>query len=120
MDELRRHRELIESQVNLLHIEANLLHIRQYEGDRLQMLRQLDTLEEAQGKEKYKTVMEWISGAETRLDHDSACQEWNEHPGSGRWILENPELERWKDAEPSMLASSILWLKGIPGAGMWI
>jgi hypothetical protein len=109
LDGLQRHRELIESQ-------ATLLHIRLYQSDRLTLLYRLDRLEEEERQKKYVAVMEWVSGAQTKLDHDSACDTRSECPESGRWILKNPDLENWKDA--STPVSSILWLNGIPGAGM--
>jgi hypothetical protein len=108
LDDLRRHRELIESQ-------ANLLHIQQYQRDRVKTLDQLDRLEETEGQKRYVAVMEWVLGGQTKLDHDSACDARSEYPGSGRWLLKNPELENWKEADTPV--SSILWLNGIPGAG---
>lgn len=123
MDGLRRHKELIESQANLLHLQqyqhdshVNLLHIQQYQRDSLNIRDQLSRLEEAEQQRKYTAVMEWVSGAKTKLDHDSCCDARSEYPGSGSWILQNPEFENWKEA--STPVSSILWLKGIPGAGM--
>jgi hypothetical protein len=80
------------------------------------MLDQLDRLEEAEREKKFISVMEWVLGAHTKLDHKSACDARGECPGSGRWILKNPELENWKEADTPI--SSIVWLKGIPGAGM--
>lgn len=79
------------------------------------MLDQLNTMETAEREEKYFAVMQWIAGAHTELDHDRACGVWREDLSSGRWILRNPALERWKGADTT--ASSILWLNGIPGAG---
>lgn len=109
LDGLRRHRELIESQ-------ANLLHIQQYQQDRSNMLDALNRIEAAELQKKYVAVMEWVSGAQTKLDHDSACEARSEFPESGSWILKKPELEDWKEAEIPM--KSVLWLNGIPGAGM--
>jgi hypothetical protein len=100
----------------LLGSQASLLHIHQYQHDRLNMLDTLERLEEAERQEKFKTVMEWVLGAETNLDHKSACDARHECPGSGSWLLKNPELENWKTADTPI--SAILWLKGIPGAGM--
>ena len=109
MDGLRQHSELLESQ-------ANLLHIQQYQADRLAMLDRLDSMEETQRQEKYVAVMGWVLSAETKLDHYSACEARSEYPESGRWILRNSELQNWKEADAPV--SSILWLNGIPGAGM--
>ncbi len=108
LDGLQHHRELIESQ-------ANLLHIQQYETDRLAVLAQLDNLEETERQKKYVAIMQWILSAETKLDHYSACEARTEYQETGRWILRNFELQNWKEADTPV--SSILWLKGIPGGG---
>jgi hypothetical protein len=124
LDGLRGHWELIESQANLLHFQQYqgdslkvLDHIQQYQHDRLIVLDQLWRWEEAERHKKYIAVMEWVAGAQTKIDHDSACDARSGYPRSGRWILKNPHLENWKAADPPLY--SILWLKGIPGAGMW-
>lgn len=109
VDGLHHHRELIESQ-------ANLLHIRQYQADRLAMVAQLDSLEETERQKKYVAIMAWILGVDTKLDHDSACEARTGYPRSGRWILRNFEFQNWKEADTPV--SSILWLNGIPGAGV--
>jgi hypothetical protein len=108
LDRLRRHREVIGSQ-------ANLLHFQQYQLDRTKMLEGLRRSENERRQKNYKEALEWISGADTNLDHESACAARSEYPGSGRWILKHSKLQNWKEAgEP---VSSILWLNGIPGAG---
>jgi hypothetical protein len=100
----------------LIESQATLLHIQQYQDDRVIMLDKLDRFEEAERQAKYVSVLEWLSGAQTKLDHGSACNARSEHPGSGSWILMKPELENWKEADTPI--SSVLWLNGIPGAGM--
>jgi hypothetical protein len=124
LDGLRNHRELIESQANLLHFQQYqrdslvvLDHIRQYQGDRKKMLDKLLAWEQEERHNKYIAVMEWVAGAQTKLDHDSACDARSGDPRSGRWILKKPEVENWREADTPIL--SILWLKGNPGAGMW-
>jgi hypothetical protein len=123
LDNLRRHRELIRSQGALLHFQQyyqdrqqTLLYIQQYQQDRVQILYQLEKSEKAESEKKYTAVMEWFSGATTKLDHESHCNTRRECPGSGNWILKHEKVLNWKEADTPM--SSILWLNGIPGAGM--
>ncbi|KAI9858937.1 MAG: hypothetical protein M1813_007239 [Trichoglossum hirsutum] len=125
LDSLRRHKELIQSQAHLLYFQqyqqdsqAALLHIQQYEQNRLQVLDKLGTLEETESEKKYIAVMEWISGANTKLDHESFRDIRHEYPGSGDWILKHEKIQNWKEADTPV--SSILWLNGIPGAGKTI
>ena len=109
LDRLRGHRSLIESQ-------ATLLHFQQYQADRIRLLDELDRSEEDRLHRQYKEVLEWVSGADFGKDHESACGVRSEHPASGRWILKNSKLQNWREADPPN--SSLLWLKGIPGAGL--
>jgi hypothetical protein len=124
LDGLRDHRELIESQAKLLHFQQYqrdslvvLDHVRQYQHDRLIMREKLESWENDERHKKYIAVMEWVAGAQTKLDHDSACDVRSGYPQSGRWILKKPDVENWRAADTPM--SSILWLKGNPGAGRW-
>jgi hypothetical protein len=109
LDRLREHRVLIESQ-------ATLLHFQQYQADRVRLLHSLDKSEEDKHDKKYKEVLEWISGAKFMVDHESACDVRSEYPDSGHWILKNNKLQNWRHADTPI--SSLLWLNGIPGAGM--
>ena len=79
------------------------------------MLDQLNSMETEERQNKYIAVMEWIAGAPTNMDHESACEARKEDPSSGRWILTKPVFKIWKEADTP--GSSILWLKGMPGAG---
>ena len=79
------------------------------------MLEDLRRSEDERRQKNYKEALEWISGADTNLDHESACTARREYPGSGRWILKHSKLQNWKEADAPV--SSILWLNGIPGAG---
>jgi hypothetical protein len=109
LDRLRDHRALIESQ-------ATLLHFQQYQADRIRLLDDLDRSEKGELHKKYREVLEWVSGGKTIVDHESACEARSEYPDSGRWILKNNKLQNWRHADTPI--SSLLWLNGIPGAGM--
>jgi hypothetical protein len=80
------------------------------------MLDELDRSEKDRLHNQYKEVLEWVSGAEVGNDHESACEVRSEYPDSGRWILKNNKLQNWRDDDPPN--SSLLWLNGIPGAGL--
>lgn len=110
LDRLRDHRALIESQ-------ATLLHLQQYQDDRVKLLDGLDRTEKAENNRKYKEVLEWVSGAKSMVDHESTCEVRSDYPESGKWILKNEKFRNWRHAEGPI--SSVLWLNGIPGAGMF-
>lgn len=100
----------------LIESQATLLHFQQYQADRIRLLAELDKSEKAERDKKYKDVLEWVAGANTMTDHESACEARSEYPGSGSWILKNAKLQDWRHTDAP--TSSVLWLNGIPGAGM--
>jgi len=124
LDALRRHKQLIESQASLLHFQqcqhdshATLLLIQQYQRSRSELFNKLQKQEEAESQRKYREVITWIAAADTTIqDHESFCATRREYPGSGEWILKHEKVQNWKQADNPV--SSILWLNGIPGAGM--
>ena len=124
LDGLRRHKQLIDSQASLLHYQqcqhdnqATLFLIQKYQEDRSKVFDQLKKQQEEESLKKYLEVIDWIAAAETiKLDHESFCSIRSEYRGSGEWILKHEKVQNWKEADTPV--SSILWLNGIPGAGM--
>ena len=108
LEGLGRHREIIQSQ-------ANLLHFQQYQMDRRKFIEDLDKREKTEREEKYIAVRKWMSGAESSLDHEDACKAWRKYTGTGKWILKNEHVRNWREAQPP--TESSLWINGIPGAG---
>ncbi|KAK4087020.1 hypothetical protein Purlil1_8539 [Purpureocillium lilacinum] len=61
--------------------------------------------------QKRGEILRWISAEPYRQHHEQAKSEVLE--GTGKWLLQNRTFLRWKNES----ASSILWLRGIPGSG---
>ncbi|KAH6869627.1 hypothetical protein B0T10DRAFT_450909, partial [Thelonectria olida] len=61
--------------------------------------------------EKRRKILHWISAEPYRQHHEQTKSEVLE--GTGKWLLQDPTFLRWKNES----ASSILWLRGIPGSG---
>ena len=108
LQDLRRHKDLIESQ-------ATALHFQQYQVDRQMFFEKLNHLETAERKRNYSEVLQWFLGANALLDHEDICKVRQEFPNSGAWLLKHPDYSSWK--EDSVPRVSTLWLSGIPGAG---
>ena len=108
LEGLGRHREIIQSQ-------ANLLHFQQYQMDRRKFIEDLDKREKTEREEKYIAVRKWMSGAESSLDHEDACKAWRKYTGTGKWILKNEHVRNWREAQSP--TESSLWINGVPGAG---
>ncbi|KAL6400866.1 hypothetical protein AUP68_16584 [Ilyonectria robusta] len=61
--------------------------------------------------EKRGKILHWVSPEPYRQHHEQTKSEVLE--GTGKWLLQDPIFLRWKNES----ASSILWLRGIPGSG---
>ena len=108
LDDLCRHRTLIESQ-------ANLVQIQQSQRDYAQLQLSFSKIEEAERKEKTLAIINWLSSADVALDQEAAEAAQCEHPGSGSWVFENEIVKPWIDPNNSLIP--YVWLLGIPGAG---
>jgi hypothetical protein len=97
--------------------QRNFLHIQQYEQDRSERIILLNRQEKVEEDRKYLAVLEWLSGANsTVLDHYTFRGRRTEYAGSGDWILKHEKVQNWM--EPDTPESSVLWINGIPGAGI--
>lgn len=108
MNDIARHRELIES-------KANLVQIQESRDARLQSQASFAALEREQNLAKMLSVVNWLSAADTVLDHEDFASRRQYTPDSGRWILKEPKVKDWLD--PANSSVPIFWLHGIPGAG---
>jgi hypothetical protein len=94
-----------------------LLYIQQYEQDRSGRIMLLKTQEEAEMNRKYIDVLEWFSAAQSTVqDHQTFCNIRCKYAGSGDWILKDEKVQNWIGLDTPV--TSVLWLNGIPGAGM--
>jgi hypothetical protein len=124
LEGLRLHRQLIIEQANLLQAEqsqsdsqAVLAHIQQYEHDRQEKIERLRKTEEEERDRKYLKVLDWFSAAQsTKQDHETFRKTRSPYTGSGQWILKHGKVQDWREMDTP--PTSMLWMNGIPGAGM--
>ncbi|KAK8244861.1 hypothetical protein HDK77DRAFT_426805 [Phyllosticta capitalensis] len=62
-------------------------------------------------EERQVKILDSISKILHNSHHDFAAK--GRLPGSGEWLFEKPEFQSWQEAT----SSSIIWLRGDPGAG---
>jgi hypothetical protein len=108
LDDLRRHKELVENQ-------ANLLQFQESRALRLQFQDSFKAAEKTERENRRLAVMNWLSAADAHLDQEGVAMVRHDYPGTCRWIIEKPELKAWYDPEDTLVR--LIWLKGIPGAG---
>lgn len=70
---------------------------------------------EATFAQQHATVRSWLGDDSTTTRHEDIAK--RRHPDTGEWIFENPKFKRWYD--PEHCKDPLLWIHGLPGAGMF-
>ncbi|PVH69331.1 hypothetical protein DL98DRAFT_625565, partial [Cadophora sp. DSE1049] len=117
LDNLNRHRNLIREQAIVVSFQRKELFIEQHKRDVEGRSRSLKERQKAEQWRKYLDVVEWFSAANS-IEADHANYQEARRLGTGDWILKNEEVRNWLESD--VPESSILWIKGIPGAGKTI
>jgi len=108
LNDLLRHRELIES-------AANLEQIQESREARLKSEASFAALEKEQRRVQTLAVVNWLSAADASLDQQAYAETRLIIPTSGHWILQQEKIKAWLDPTDNLVP--IFWLSGIPGAG---
>jgi hypothetical protein len=108
LDDLRRNRELLENQANLVQIKEWRQAWQKLE----------DSLEASERERKHRetlTVLNWLSAPDANLDQEQLSARREEFPDRGRWILKEPGIRDWLNHAIYYLP--LFWLNGKPGSG---
>ena len=93
-----------------------MIQIQESQIQRSQIELSFSRLEENTQKDRMFSVINWLSAVDVSCDLDAALAVRIEDAGSGSWILQNEKIKKWADPPDSLIP--LLWLHGIPGAGM--
>jgi hypothetical protein len=108
LQDLQRHKLLIESQANALEIQAAQTARSSADEAFKQMFL-------AQRNSQYGGTQDWLSAVNMKVDHEGYSATRQEYPSTGKWLLTNDKIKSWLDPDNSTV--SRIWLNGIPGAG---
>jgi len=104
-----RHKRLIEGSATLTQFEEiqNLRNdaIRAFERDR-----------KAHEERRQVVVKQWLSPCDYETQQNRHRSTRSICIDSGRWLLESSQFQKW--FSPDYCSTPLLWLSGIPGAGM--
>lgn len=100
---IERHTLLIRKEVNFEHI------LQEYEA-RQRALQHFESTEISHQKQEYLGIKTDISPRAYVLRDDV-------YQGTGKWLMRNPNFRKWLDFQDK--STRLLWLQGIPGAGMF-
>ncbi|KIX07723.1 uncharacterized protein Z518_02377 [Rhinocladiella mackenziei CBS 650.93] len=119
---LSYHKNIIESQAQLLHFQRYdqdrmqlLACLKQYEDLREDLWKRIDEQESAELQKKYADAIAWLAASSPTYEHERALEKRERYPDSGKWIFEKPQMVDWKDGNTP--SSPLFWLNGMPGAG---
>jgi hypothetical protein len=100
----------------LLRNEVRMEHIQGEHAARARALEHFDQAEKHHRRQEYQATKADISPKtyEDRHDHFQG----RIYPGTGKWLMQDPAFTKWLDM--SETSTKLLWLQGIPGAGMLV
>jgi len=108
---LRRHKDIIDCR-------ASLAQYRLYKEDVTELQAKLDENVNREKTKKLMVVKEWLAvGEQSQLDHESFCKIRRECATTARWITQHDIMKHWIHSD--IPNSSVVWMYGIPGAGMY-
>lgn len=111
LENLRRHRDLLESQAGLVHYEAS-------QAARLAAENSIRAIEEALFMQQRTSVQDWLCSANVSNDQERFTDVRSYSVNYGHWLLKRRQVSSWMD--PASNAIPLFWLHGIPGAGKTI
>lgn len=109
LESLARHKELVEN-------EARTIDLVEARNWRLRAQQDVEEREKRRRGFQLQEAKTWL-GAEDHLQEDVLDRLiQSRQEGTCDWVLENPQFRSWKDVTSNR---TVLWLKGIPGAGLY-
>ncbi|KAL2679252.1 hypothetical protein Neosp_010019 [[Neocosmospora] mangrovei] len=61
-------------------------------------------------------ICDWLGATNPEADQDHLARIRVDHPGTGRWLFDNPSFREWFDPQYPAIPP-LLWIKGSPGTG---
>jgi hypothetical protein len=108
LQDLQRHKLLIESQANALEIQAA-------QAARSSADEAFKQIFLARQNTQYSAAQDWLSAVNMRVDYEGYSAIRQDYPSTGKWLLTNDKIKTWLDPDNSTVSK--IWLNGIPGAG---
>ncbi|KAL9618244.1 MAG: hypothetical protein Q9160_007014 [Pyrenula sp. 1 TL-2023] len=103
LDDLQRHKCLIESQ-------ASLIEYQEAQAHRTNCIHSLQMLQDRDTQNKRTAVIDWLSISDVRTDHETALMIRKEFPSTTKWIHRVPDLKAWQaDSAPP---KPVFWIHG--------
>lgn len=106
---LERHRQLVDG-------SANLTQFLESQSLRNEENSKFERAAKDNEDERRRVVQEWLSPANCEIQQNHHRTKRSFCADAGRWLLEHVQFQKW--FSPDKCATPLLWLSGIPGAGI--
>jgi hypothetical protein len=100
----------------MLQSAGDLAHFREAQEARRLAKQQYEDNERAIEDKQWATVRDWLSPPDHEVEHRALKDRRSGYPGTTDWIFTDSSLKDWLQSTVS--GTSVLWLCGIPGAGV--
>jgi hypothetical protein len=107
----------IQDHGDLIHRQATLSHIRQFQRDRADREAEREVRKENEQNQRLRALYDWLHSPNVDNDQNHFSKIRQEYPGTGRWLLDVPVFKEWFDPKFHSIPA-LLWITGMPGAGM--
>jgi hypothetical protein len=107
---LAEHRKLVESQ-------ANLTQIEEYQKERRLEEERFNKEIGDEERRRLHAVVNWLKPTDVEADQTRFREIRADYPTTGCWLLRDQRFLDWFDPQYPVIPP-LLWLSGIPGAGM--
>jgi hypothetical protein len=94
--------------------EINLMNFEQMQKARLAAEADFQRRAQEEERRQHIAVRTWLSPANAITYQERYLSICEDHPATGRWLLEHDRMREWLHDHSH---SSVLWINGIPGAG---
>jgi hypothetical protein len=88
---------------------------RQLKSDRTRFQAEFNRLREEERDKRHIRVQQWLGAVNSDTRHTDVLK--LRHPRTGEWLLSNVRFRNWYNLYHCL--DPLLWLNGIPGAGMY-
>ena len=106
---LQRSREL------LIH-NASLWHFQEAQDARIRLTEEFESQRQRDEHDRISFVIDWLCYVPCHDRHEELRKERRKYPNSTRWLFDTSQMSEW--FRGSGESSHILWIHGIPGAGI--
>jgi hypothetical protein len=108
VEDIRRHKRLIETQ-------ASLSHFEEIQRSSTLMEEEFRNIRDAEDLRRLRETSEWLAAADMTETQELKSSSRAEYPQVCQWILREGIFQKWFDLNSD--EHHLIWINGIPGAG---